>query len=418
MVSSAPDELLRDATLLDPAVQQDPTAYHHALHSRPLHFDHRLGCYICASYPLMRTILRDTGTFSSVDSQAAHALRAVPDAVKALRADGYPQVNTLVTNDPPSHTRFRRMVDDAFRPKRIEGMAGAIRQIVDDSIDRFIERGRFDAVTDLAVPVPVTVIADMLGLERGLAPRIKIWSDASVEPLGMMADEARLIECARLIREFQDFIAGELERRRHDPRDDLLTSLVTARDVDGAGFSLPEMLSLTQQFLVAGNETTTNGIAAGVRLLIEQPDHAARLRDSADPGLMRTFVNEVLRLESPVQGLFRIVTRPVTLAGVELPAGSRVMLRFAAANRDPEQYADPDQLHLERNNAGTHLAFGAGIHHCIGASLAREEMYQTFDALLQRTRSLAFSPGQDRFEHHPSLILRGLKTLPVEFGKR
>lgn len=421
MGSSVPDDLLRNATLLDPAVQQDPTAYHHALHSRPIHFDPRLGCYICSSYALMRTILRDTSTFSSVDSQAADSLRAVPDAVQALRADGYPPVNTLVTNDPPSHTRFRRMVDDAFRPKRIEGMAGAIRQIVDDTIDRFIERGRFDAVADLAIPVPVTVIADMLGLERSLAERIKIWSDASVEPLGMMADEARLIECARLIREFQDFIAGELEQRRQAPRDDLLTSLVTARDVDGAGFSVPEMLSLTQQFLVAGNETTTNGIAAGVRLLIEQPELAARLRAntsaSADEALLKVFVNEVLRLESPVQGLFRIVTRAVTVAGVELPAGSRIMLRFAAANRDPEQYAGPDRLDLERSNAGTHLAFGAGIHHCIGASLAREEMFQTFDALLQRTRSLTLRPGQDPLAHHPSLILRGLKALPVDFQR-
>ncbi|CAN0596426.1 unnamed protein product, partial [Laminaria digitata] len=178
--------------------------------------------------------------------------------------------------------------------------------------------------------------------------------------------------------------------RRSHPSDDLLTALVQARDENGDSYTLEEMISLTQQFLVAGNETTTNGIAAGVRLLVEQPEQAAQLRAADDVNMTRVFVNEVLRLESPVQGLFRVVTRDVELGGVKLKAGSRIMLRFAAANRDPQKYAKPDELDLTRKNAGTHLAFGAGIHHCIGANLAREEMTLTFHTLLKRANSLAF----------------------------
>ncbi|NBC22919.1 MAG: cytochrome P450 [Gammaproteobacteria bacterium] len=409
------DDLLERGSLGDAAVQEDPTPYHHALHRRPIHYDPRLGFFICSTYALMRQILRDPETFSSVDSQRADALREPPAEVVALRRESYPAVNTLVTNDPPSHTRFRRMVDDPFRPRSIAALRNAIHDVVEETVDTFAGRGEFEAVRELAIPVPVKVIADMLGLDRGLAPRIKAWSDASVEPLGMMIDDARLVACTRLIKEFQDFIAAELEQRRQRPREDLLTSLVTARDAAGEGFSMPEMLSLTQQLLVAGNETTTNAIAAGVQLLIEHPEVAERLRLRQDDTELRRFAEEVLRLESPVQGLFRIVTRDVCIDGVQLPAGARVMLRFAAANRDPAQFADPDRLDVERRNAGTHLAFGAGIHHCLGASLAREELVSTFAELLRRGRSFALVPGQAHPRHHPSLILRGLESLQVRF---
>jgi cytochrome P450 len=409
--------LLNDRSLKDPDVLEDPVAYHRALQKQPLYFDPRLGFYICSTYTLMRDILRDTDVFSSVDSQSMDSLRPPPPEVVELRRSSYPTVNTLVTNDPPSHTRIRRMVDEPFRPRSIEQLTDAIREIVDETVETFIDRGECDVVSELAIPVPIKVIADMLGIDRSLAPKIKAWSDASVEPLGMMISDERLIECTRLIKEFQDFIAGELEKRREEPRDDLLTRLVAARDDDGFGFSMAEMLSLTQQFLVAGNETTTNAIAAGVQLLIDNPRQLEVLETAADLSRMRVFANEVLRLEAPVQGLFRVVRRDVEVAGVALPAGSRVMLRFAAANRDPAKYPYPDDLDLTRRNAGTHLAFGAGIHHCIGANLAREEMVLTFQTLIDRATNFAYSPGND-FSHHPSMILRGLKKLHIRFDRR
>jgi cytochrome P450 len=409
--------LLEERSLKDPEVLEDPVAYHHALLEQPLYFDQRLGFHICSSYALLREILRDTDVYSSIASQSTDSLRQPPPQVVALRRAGYAPVDTLVTNDPPAHTRIRRMVDDPFRPRSIARLTASIRQIVDETLDAFIDQGECDAVADLAVPIPIKVIADMLGIERSLAPRIKAWSDASVEPLGMMCSDARLIECAHLVKEFQDFIAAELDARRRAPRDDLLSHLVTAQDEAGDGLSMAEMLSLTQQFLVAGNETTTNGIAAGVQLLIDNPRQLDALR-GCDSKHVRTFVDEVLRLEAPVQGLFRVVRRETRIAGVTLPAGARVMLRFAAANRDPARYANPDDLDVTRANAGTHLAFGAGIHHCIGANLAREEMALTFEALLDRTDNLGYQPGRNDFRHHPSLILRGLEHLYIRFDRR
>ncbi len=405
--------ILQKHSLAEPEIQEDPTDYHHALHQQPLYFDARLGFYICSTYKLMREILRDTERFSSMDSQRTDILRPPPEEVLALREQMLQPVHTLVTNDPPDHTRVRAMVNEPFRPRNIDKLTGQIRDIVNQTIDGFIRRGEFDAVEELAIPIPITVIADMLGVDRTMAGKIKQWSDASVAPLGMMVSDERLIECTRLVKEFQDFTVAELEARRASPRDDLLSELVAARDEAGRPFSMEQMVSLTSQFLVAGNETTTNGIAAGVQLLIDNPDQQRLLRE--DPSRVRVFINEVLRLESPVQGLFRIVTRDTSVGGVDLPKGARVMLRFAAANRDADKFKDPDSLDVTRHNAGSNVAFGAGIHHCIGANLAREEMVHTFDLLLARTDNLAYAPGKNDFTHHPSMVLRGLTHLYVTF---
>ena len=259
----------------------------------------------------------------------------------------------------------------------------------------------------------MAVIADILGLARSYADQIKEWSDVAVEPLGMMISDERWIECAKCTEQFQAFIAAELRARQAHPKSDFLTHLVQAKDPQDASLSMAEMLGITQQILVAGNETTTNGIAAGVQLLIENPQAQQQLREH--PQRMMTFVNEVLRLESPVQGLFRVVKQDVELHGLNVPAGARIMLRYAAANRDGKKYPKPDQLNITRQNAGTQVGFGAGIHHCLGANLAREEMLQTFTILLERTENMQFTPEANNFTHHPSMILRGLKNLYVDF---
>jgi cytochrome P450 len=412
--------LLEDRSLCEPEVQEDPTAYHHALHTRPVHFDRRLGFFIVGSYDLMRQILRDTETFSSVGSQNLDDLKPPPAEAISIRRQGWPTVDTLVTNDPPAHTRIRKLMDDPFRPRSIDARTAAIRAIINDTIDEFIGAGKCDAVADFAVPIPVRVIADILGVPRTMAPKIKAWSDAAVEPLGMMISDERQIVCAELFVEFQRFFKGELQARAEAPGTDLLSHIECARDDEGAALTLPEKLSLCSQLMVAGNETTTNGLAAGVKLLIENPALLAELvrDDDDDQRRARTFANEVLRLEAPVQGLFRIVRKDVQLAGVALPKGARIMLRFAAANRDTNQYERPDVPDLGRRNAGSHLAFGAGIHHCLGANLAREEMAQAFHILIRRLKNLAFDADPADCHHHPSLLLRGLVDLPIRFEAR
>ncbi len=408
-------DLVDAHSLAELEIQECPWDYYRDMHKRGFYFDEHLGMYVCANYKLMREIMRNTRVFSNVNSQNIAHMRPPPPEVVELQKASERPVNILVSSDPPEHGRVRSMLDDPFRSRQIMQLRPQIREIVGQTIDAFIDKGECEVVTEFAIPIPVTVIADILGLDRSYASKIKEWSDASVEPLGMMISDERWIECAREIKRFQDFITDELNARRENPREDLLTHLVTSRDEDGNPLTLGEMLGVTQQLLVAGNETTTNGIAAGVQLLIENPDQQQRLRD--EPDHMLTFVNEVLRLESPVQGLFRVVLEDTEIDGIEVPAGARIMLRYAAANRDPGKYEGPDELDVCRRNAGTHVGFGAGIHHCLGANLAREEMLQAFTLLLERADQLAFAAAAP-LEHHPSMILRGLKALPITFRKR
>lgn len=409
------DQLLRTRSLTENDIQESPWAYYQAMHEQGFYFDERLNMFVCADYALLRDIIRNPKLFSNVNSQNVSTMRTPPEEVLRIQRESERVMDILVAADPPDHTRIRKLLDAPFRPRAIETWRPQIQDIVHNVIDAFIDRGAFDAVADFAVPIPITVIADMLGLDRSYADTIKTWSDASVEPLGMMISDERWIECARIIQEFQAFIADQLNRRRTDPQADLLTHLVQATDEEGKPLSLGEMLGITQQILVAGNETTTNGIAAGVQLLIDNPDQQRALRDN--PDRMYTFVNEALRLESPVQGLFRMVTADTEIAGIPVPAGSRIMLRYAAANRDGKKYAQPDSVDIFRTNAGTQVGFGAGIHHCLGANLAREEMFQSFSILLERVEGLAYTPDANTFEHHPSMILRGLKALHVTFTK-
>ena len=408
-------DLLSQRSLTEDEIQECPWDYYRAMHEEGdgFYFDERLQMFICADYHLMREILRDPVTYSSVNSQNVAHMREPPEEVKRIQREQIRPVNILVSADPPEHGRVRKLVDDPFRPREIEKLKAQILDIINTVIDGFHAEGRFDAVTDFAIPIPTTVIADILGLDRSYAQTIKDWSDASVEPLGMMISDERWIECAQIIRSFQEFITAELEARQQEPRDDLLSHLANCRDEHGDPLTLGEMLGVTAQILVAGNETTTNGIAAGVQLLIDNPDQERQLR--AEPERIYTFVNEVLRLESPVQGLFRIAKQDVELKGVAVPAGARIMMRYAAANRDGKKYANPDAMDICRKNAGTQVGFGAGIHHCLGANLAREEMACSFLTLLERTENLRFAPGQSDFSHHPSLALRGLKQLQVEF---
>ena len=229
--------VLSTHTLMDDEVQQDPTAYHHALQAQPLFYDDRLGFWICSTYRLMREILRNTRVFSNVGSQSMDAIVDPPADVRAVREQMLPTVDTMVTNDPPEHTRIRQCMDPPFRPRSVMAMTDRLRVIVDDCIDDFISAGECEFVSAFATPVPILVIADMLGVPRRLASDIKAWSDAFVEPLGMMITPERHVACVRLQKAFQDFFVPEFEARRREPRHDLLTDMVQARLPDGQRFS-------------------------------------------------------------------------------------------------------------------------------------------------------------------------------------
>ncbi len=368
------------------------------------------------SYDLCAEATGRVPTFSNAFGDALAGARARDPEVKAILDTGWPAVDTLLTADPPRHTRFRKLVNLAFSMKRVDAMEAEIREIATGLLDRMLppvgETGAAEFVHDFAVPLPVMVIARQIGMADLPVEQVKDWSDAFTDRLGQMISREREIECARAVVAFQHHVKGLIDARRAQPTDDILSDLVHARVEGEEPLDDAEIMSILQQLMVAGNETTTSTLAGGLLLLIENPEEQARLR--ADPSLIPNAVEEMLRLESPTAGMWRVVTEDTEIGGVPVKRGTMLHLRYAAANRDPAKYEDPDRFDVGRKNARTHLAFGRGIHMCIGNMLSRKELVVAFQEILRRMDDLTLEPGA-RLEWPPNMLLRGLKALPIRF---
>jgi cytochrome P450 len=403
----------------DPRVQQCPFPHYAAMRqSQPVFRVPGTDLFLVTRHDLVVPILRDTATFSNrFGNTGQPPTDEVLGRLKAVMAKGWPPVPTMLTIDPPEHTRYRGTVAPYFTPKRVGELREPVEEICGRLVDGWIGDGAIELVQQLAVPLPVEVIAHVLNVPTERMADFKRWSDDSIAAIGAQISDDERVRAQEGIVEFQHFFAEQLERRRAEPQPDLLTDLGTAEIATDEGESrrldMAEMLSIVQQLLVAGNETTTKAITEGVRLLAEHPDRWAWLQ--ADPGARApVLVEEVLRLATPTQGMFRVVTRDTEIEGVPIPKGARLVVVYAAANRDPSVFDDPDTFDPERPNLKEHLAFGKGIHFCLGAPLSRLEMQVAFETLARRWRSVRLADGTP-LEYHPSFVLRGLKRLDVEF---
>ena len=398
--------------LVDPQSLECPYGAYQTLRDQaPVYQVPQTGFYVVSRYDLVMDAVRNTEVFSSAMNQNASTggIQGYPKIVELFEKEGYPFANTLISADPPEHTRYRKLVNRAFTASRVRKMQGYIQQIVDELIDDFIDRGAVEFVTEFAIKLPIYIIADQLGVPRSDMQKFKDWSDAAV-PIGLDIGEEAELERARLVVAFQHYFVARITEVREDPRDDIISDLVHARVDDERPLDIPELLSIIQQLLVAGNETTTNALASGLVLLMENPNQLAILKQAIADGRdkeLRTFCEEVLRLEAPVSGLFRVTTCDTELGGFPIPAGSLVNLRWAAANRDERVFDD----------AGALDGFGVGVHFCVGAQLAREEMFLGFKSLLSRLDHIRMVENHPPLEHHPNFILRGLKELHLTFKK-
>jgi cytochrome P450 len=406
---------VRDYQLLDPAVLECPYPFYEALRTEAPVYDTGFGFWLISRYDDVMAVVRDPERFSSGGRGVIG--ETFPELDEIVR-QGYPSVNTLLTNDPPDHTRFRNLVNKAFTPKRVTQLEGEIRTIANQLVDAWINDGRVELVSQFSVGLPLTVIADALGVDRADMPKFKKWSDDAVAPLsGLLTLEQRL-ECARSRVEMQRYMVERIEECRRARRDDLLSDLACAQFDSGprAGeeLSVAELLNVIEQLLVAGNETTTKLITAGMLLLLEHPDQMALVR--ADHRLIPNLVEEALRFESPVQNLFRTTTVDVEIAGVTIPAGTNCLVMYGCANRDDGHFSGAARFDVTRDNARTHLAFGQGPHFCPGAALARAEGRIAFETLLSRMDNIAVATDNP-FERELSMVLRGWKSLYLTFDK-
>jgi len=307
-------------------------------------------------------------------------------------------------------------MDQAFRPARVRDLDPYVEELSYRLVDSFIGDGRCEFVGQFAVPLPLYVIGKQMGMPEEAMPRIKGWTDAWVQRMGLMLTREQRIWSAEQEIEAQHFFQAKFEKLRKEPEDNLLSDLVN-NEVPEWGRALTDQELHTEMMadlFVGGSETTTNALSGGVMLLVEHPDVWQRVKSDPDRYL-ENFVEEVLRIESPVQGLLRQTTEEVELHGVTIPAGSVIKLGYGAANRDERRFECAEQFNLERDQPRSHLSFGVGSHHCLGAPLARRELYFGFKALFHRIDEIRFVEGANDFSYHPNYFLRALKELHIEF---
>jgi cytochrome P450 len=315
----------------------------------------------------------------------------------------------MLFQNPPEHTRLRGLVQKAFTPRIVAGLMAPMERLVDDLLDRAAPAGRMDLIAELAFPLPVTVIALLLGVPAGDHEKFRRWSGAlaaTMEPIVTVADLSAADQAAG---ELMDYFRVLARHKRAQPGDDLLSALVHAEE-QGGRLSEEEVLANAVLLLAAGHETTVNLIGNGMLALLRHPEQLALVRDQ--PELIRGAVEELLRYDSPVQMTGRVLGQDVVLHGVTLPAGQRVLLLLGSGNRDPEAFADPDRLDVTRPDVRP-LSFGGGPHYCIGAPLARAEAQVAIRRVLQRCGRLELAT--DRPQWRPLAVLRGLRELPVTF---
>jgi cytochrome P450 len=394
-------------------------------HQAPVVWVEEIESFVVTRYEDVAHVLRHPEAFSSAMAtgpvlarQIAEGIALLADQPEAGGADRMEAVlsrvargrtRVLLTADPPLHRRQRNLVNRSFTQRRVREWDGTIRGIAEDLVTSFPAEGPVEFVQAFAVPLPLSVIADRLGVPRSDMANFKKWSDDFTVAIGnhqLGPDELRSMLVSQS--EFFEYFEAMVERRRAEPGDDLVSDLVQARLPDGDELDLPELLGMINQFLVAGNETTTKLLAFSVRRLADDPDMAGRLR--ADHSLIEPFIEEMLRLEAPVQGLYRQAVEDCTVGGTAIRAGASLWLAYASANHDDEVFACPGDLELDRTFTQPHLAFGFGEHFCLGAALARAEARIGISVLLDRLDPIVLAPG-NRFQYEPSYALHGLREL-------
>lgn len=409
---------LNELTPMNPEVLACPHAFNERLRREaPVYQCPHTGITFVSDYQTITRIAKDHETFSNRFSTAMPTTETKVDPrIVEIQKKGYPPVDTMLTQDPPLHRRYRGMVNQAFTARRVATLEPYIEKLCHEIIDGFIDAGRCEFVVEFAERVPLTVIADQLGVPLSDYELFKTWSDAFVAQLSQMASPDEAVQAAELIYEYQQYFADKIEERRQNPQDDIISDIVHAQFENERPLDVAEMLSIIQQLLVAGNETTTHSIAEGILLLIQHPDQHARLKEN--PELIANFVEEVLRLATPTANMWRVATRDTEINGVPVKKGSMLQLRYSSANRDEDQFEAPQEFDVSRENARTNIAFGHGVHMCIGANLARKELETAFRVLLERLDNFELDCDESELDYPPNVLLRGLAKLPIRFTAR
>lgn len=373
-----------------------------------MHWSPFLGFWVLTRYADCVAVLRDAKRFSA-DPKDLALYEAMMQGLGDNRPLMQMQEKWMLLLNPPDHTRLRTLVTKAFTPRVVENLRPRIQGIVDDLIDKVKNAGPMDIIADLSYPLPVIVIAGMLGVPAEDRDKFKAWTtdlartlDPIVSPEVLDAGDAATVA-------FAEYFKALVEKRRKDPQEDLLSALIAAEE-QGDRLSEDELIATAVLLLGAGHETTMNLIGNGLLALFRHPDQMAQLKSA--PSLIQSAIEECLRFDGPVQMTARTALEDLEIGGTKIEKGQQAVIVLAAANRDPAQFADPDRFDITRKE-NPHIAFSHGIHYCLGAPLARVEAQIAVNTLLQRLPNLRLAT--EELEWREMVTLRGLKTLPVTF---
>lgn len=393
---------------LSPQRENPHPVYERARREAPVYFSEVLHAWVITRHEDIQQVLKEPNRFSS--AEAFKGGPPWPPEVMQILADGLPNVPTLVDNDPPDHTRFRSLVNKAFTPRRIAEREGYIRELANGLMDKFANEGRADLVKQYAHPLPSLVIADVLGVPREDVPKFDKWS---YDWIGLLAAQAPLPELMRHARgtvEFQRYLADILGKRERDPKDDMLTDLVQGAKKLDPPAQTTDLVGLVMQALFAGHETTAGLIAATIAHLLRNSEQLEAVRK--DRSLVLAAVEEAARMETPVWAMYRTAMEDVEIGGVRIPKGDRLQVLYASANRDECKFANPHRFDVNRPAVADHMAYGRGVHYCIGAALARLEGRIAVETFLDRLPNARLEPDQ-AFSIVPSATIRRLERLNV-----
>lgn len=397
---------------MSPEFQANPYQYYRVLHaSMPMFFWEQANMWFFSRYEDCVSVLKDNRFGHEYTAVLTpEEIASIPQATDEQRPLMEMQTNWMLLRNPPNHTRLKMLVHKAFTPRMIERLRSHIQDITDDLLNKVQDTGKMDLVEDLAFPLPITVIAELLGIPIEDRELLRSWSRDLAITLELIEDPEPYNRAAKVTVQISDYLRKLVAERRKQPREDLISALVAAEEA-GDKLTEAEMISNIILLLIAGHETTVNLISNGTLALLHNPDQFEKLKN--DPTLVKNAVEEMLRYDSPVQLTSRIAMQDIEFNGQHIKRAQQVATLLGAANRDALMFADPDTLDITRSNAGQHIGFGNGIHYCLGAPLARMEAEIAFSTMLRRLPSLSLTDEAPTYRE--TYVLRGLKHLPIAF---
>ncbi|MBL6691725.1 MAG: cytochrome P450 [Pseudomonadales bacterium] len=419
-VRQCPFEKAQDIDFMDPVVQENWfDAYDVIRETSPAYFMPQIGMYVLTRYDDIEYVLKNADIFTHESPDNVEPLLKFPEAVALYEEKGWPRLQPLGM-DVPHHPHVQALVAEQLSAEGIRRREGFIRQTANDLVDEWIDDGEIEFLKSFAEPLPMLVIARILGFPPMDTPQLKEWSAAWVLPYSRGLTLEQETWAVEKHIELQHYIHDAIKEREKNPKDDVISILMRSEyyDLDlGKHRKLTEaeIIGMIDHMLIGGNETTAFALSNGLWLLFRHPEVYAELQE--DHSKIKTFVEEALRIESPTQGLIRHVRKDVEIGGVSIPEGAVLSIRYGAGNRDPRRYPNPEKPDLSRQGAGRHLALGMGEHVCPGARLTRQEQIWSWEILLTRLRNIRPVEAKNTYEHLPGMWVRALKSIHMAFDK-